>query len=228
METGECLTDLEGHSACVNTLHILQDKWLISAGNDEQAMVWNLLHLKKTIEEKRTGVERALGDYVSCTIISKDGSEVLTSHWEGDVKVWDAETGKIKRTLPRGDWAGVSHSGPVTCVAVSGNGAVLASGGMDDYVRVWMLDTKQLMHVLSGHTHQISSVALSFDGQWLVSASQDKSVILWSAAMGQKLTNYYAHYSASKVHVLKNHKKIVVQVDSSKPHLSILNIINIK
>jgi hypothetical protein len=97
--SGECLFDLDGHTACVNSLHVLQGRWLVSAAKDDRAMVWNLLHLKKQIEEQQEGEEEKTPVNVSCAVVSADGSEVYTAHWDGDVKVWDTETGASSSSL---------------------------------------------------------------------------------------------------------------------------------
>lgn len=95
LETGECLSDLEGHTKSINTLHCVQNKWLISAGEDECARVWNLIRLKNEIEVKkhRNQNENPSNENVSCCVLSLDGSEVITASWDGDVKAWDVETG---------------------------------------------------------------------------------------------------------------------------------------
>src|SRR5205823_3584176 len=47
-------------------------------------------------------------------------------------------TGEIKRLL--------DHKGQVHCLALSQDGKTLAAGGEDNVLRLWDLDTKQLIH----------------------------------------------------------------------------------
>jgi WD40 repeat protein len=75
---------------------------------------------------------------------------------------------------------------------------------------------------------QVSSVALSEDGQWVVSTSQDESIMLWSATDGKKLAKFHAHYPALKLHLVKSKSKIVGQLASPKPLMTILKLLNLQ
>lgn len=43
------------------------------------------------------------------------------------------------------------HAGPVNCFAFTRNGELLASGGDDEVVRIWVLKTKKCRQVLQDH-----------------------------------------------------------------------------
>ena len=76
----------------------------------------------------------------------------------GEIKVWDAETGRELLTLQ-------GHTGDVLNVAFSPDGQRLASGAfLDHTVRVWDAQTGQQLLVLKG---QGSCLAFSRDGHWL-------------------------------------------------------------
>ncbi|MGL4553142.1 MAG: WD40 repeat domain-containing protein, partial [Gemmataceae bacterium] len=75
------------------------------------------------------------------------------------------------------------HAGPVQAVAMSGNGAVLVSGGEDRTVRVWDVTSGQCIHVLQGHQAAVERLALTPDGSRAVSSARtegrDASWRLW-------------------------------------------------
>ncbi|MGD1952642.1 MAG: WD40 repeat domain-containing protein [Leptolyngbyaceae cyanobacterium] len=50
------------------------------------------------------------------------------------------------------------------------------------------------MHTLSGHRKAVSSVAISPDGKYAVSASDDKTLILWNLISGQYITCFYGDW----------------------------------
>ena len=80
-----------------------------------------------------------------------------------------------------------THSGPVYAVALSADGRLLASGGMDGTVRLWEVTNGQQLAVLEGHTSGVWGVVLNADGQLLASGSFDGSVRLWEANSGAHL-----------------------------------------
>ncbi|KAF6841907.1 vegetative incompatibility protein het-e-1, partial [Colletotrichum musicola] len=76
------------------------------------------------------------------------------------------------------------HGGPVSAVAFSPDGQVIASVSDDKTVRLWDAATGAHRKTLKGHSDWVSAVAFSPDGQVIVSASDDETVRLWDAATG--------------------------------------------
>jgi WD40 repeat protein len=71
------------------------------------------------------------------------------------------------------------HTGMVRSVSLSGDGYTLASGSSDRTIKLWNVQTGQLLRTLTGHTSSVYCVAWSADGYTLASASGDKTIILW-------------------------------------------------
>jgi WD40 repeat protein len=84
------------------------------------------------------------------------------------------------------------HTGPVSSVAFNADGRLLVSGGADQIVKVWDLQSRQEEHSFRGHKNWISSVAFSGNGAYVVSASVDKTVKLWEL-VGREGTPGYGH-----------------------------------
>jgi len=64
-------------------------------------------------------------------------------------------------------------------VTISPDGKLLASGGYDSLIKVRRLSNGDLLHILSGHSASVNSVAISADGMTIVSGSEDKTIRLW-------------------------------------------------
>lgn len=104
------------------------------------------------------------------------------------------------------------HEGPVSAVAFSPDGRYAASGGgrswwqeenraldrtkvdAEDYVvRLWDLETGQVVRFLEGHTDAVWDVAFSPDGTTLLSASSDQTLILWDVQTGAIIHRLVGH-----------------------------------
>jgi WD40 repeat protein len=63
----------------------------------------------------------------------------------------------------------------VTCLAWLGSSRYVASGCIDGTVRIWDSLSGDLARTFSGHSDAVQSLAVSADGNSIVSVSSDKS-----------------------------------------------------
>src|SRR5262249_60667689 len=105
---------------------------------------------------------------------------------KGELKLWDAATGKELLTLP-GCYG----------VAFSPDGRRVASACADRTVKVWDAETGRQEFSLSGHQNAVLNVAWSGDGRLLASTSLDFAQVkvnaeppgevkLWDAIEGKE------------------------------------------
>ena len=67
----------------------------------------------------------------------------------------------------------------VFSVAYSPNGQQLASASYDKTIKIWDVNSGQLLKTLTGHSSLVFSIAYSPNGKQLASASLDNTIILW-------------------------------------------------
>ncbi|MDF0551889.1 S-layer homology domain-containing protein [Kamptonema sp. UHCC 0994] len=84
---------------------------------------------------------------------------------------------KLVRILP-------GSKNPIFSVAISPDGKTLAASGKQE-IKLWNLETGEILNTLSGHEGNVWSVAISPDGQTLMSGSGDGSAILWDISTGE-------------------------------------------
>ena len=89
----------------------------------------------------------------------------------------------ISTSLPLADESPnlINHEGSVNSVAVSEN--YFVSGGADNKIKVWNLETEKLERTLSGHSASVWSVAIS--ANTVISGSSDKTIKVWNLETGE-------------------------------------------
>jgi WD40 repeat protein len=137
------------------------DQRLALAGTDGQLL---LATLAGEIVERLQGHSRD----VLCVAVSGDGKLLFSGSGDNSVRVWNARTGELLRTLN-------NHSGEVRDVAIRPlqNGlALLASSGSDKTIRFWQPTIGRMVRFL-----RLESAPLAIDwtpdGRCLLAACED-------------------------------------------------------
>jgi cytochrome c len=161
---------LRGHGGPVRALAISPDGQTAVTGSfDSTAIRWSLT---------RNAAEQVLrfhADAVNAVVLLRDG-RAATAGADGRIAIWTAGNAQPDAVLE-------GHSAPIVALAVSPDGATLASASWDQTVRLWPLAGGAAL-VLEGHTQNVNGVAFEPDGRALVSVSYDQSVRIWPLSGG--------------------------------------------
>ena len=159
------VAQLRGHGGPVRALAISSDgQSAISGSFDSTAIRWSLT---------RNAAEQVLrfhADAVNAVILLRDG-RAATAGADGRIAIWTAGRAEPDAVLE-------GHTAPIAALAVSPDGATLASASWDQTLRLWPL-AGGAPRVLEGHTQNVNGVAFAADGRTLVSVSYDQSVRIW-------------------------------------------------
>src|SRR5262249_43547467 len=85
------------------------------------------------------------------------------------------------------------HQGAVMAVALTPDARRALSGGADQGVRCWDLETGACLKVLAGNGRDVAAVDLAPDGRWGVSGGGDHLVRFWDLESGQCLRELAGH-----------------------------------
>jgi WD40 repeat protein len=143
----------------------------------------------KILDAANGKLKRALpAKAVTAVAYSADGKKIAAVCWQGvpaddrkaEVRVWNAESGKLLQTLA------ATHSR----LAFSPDGTTLAGTARNnDTVTLWELKTGQARHVLQGESPKshMADVCFSPDGAMLVTYDRH-ALYLWDAQTGKLLS----------------------------------------
>ena len=174
---------IEGHQGRIWTAAFSPSGDLLASGGDDQTLrFWHLPSGRclKTLRERSGPVRRVE--------FSLDGSLLATNSGDSSIQLWDvrslissASVSRL-RTLK-------GHTGRVYAVTFLPDS--LITGGEDQVLRLWDLNTGECLRIFSGHSRYIFAVAVSAAQPerpaLIASSSNDQTIRIWNPQTGDCL-----------------------------------------
>jgi cytochrome c len=176
--------ELIGHGGPVRSIAVSSDGAMALTGSfDYSLMLWDLRSARAL--HRMTGQDAAVG---AVAFVGPD--RLVSGSDDGTLALWDRATGALILRKP-------AHSGKVSALAISADGAVIASAGWDRSVRLWRAG--DLSPVASIETAEnVNALVITPDGA-LAGGGYDAGLRLWdprSAAEIAALTGHEAGINA--------------------------------
>ncbi|MBT9313525.1 TIR domain-containing protein [Leptothoe kymatousa] len=159
----------DGHDGIIWDTAIRKDgKMIASASADGSARLWNP-------DGSQLGDPFVVDEtQVLSVAFSPDGKQLAIGLENGDIELWQIEPQRRKFTTIR-------HSDdPVTDLAFSHNGQIIASASEDKTVRLWKKDGTPLK-TLTQHIASVRAVEFSPDGKLLATGADDSTLRLYTS-----------------------------------------------
>lgn len=126
LDRGRALSILRAHDGSVNAVAALPGGRFVTGGEDGRVVLW------RAGADKPLWVVRPHDAPVASLSVSHDGRFIASAAWDGEARVFEAESGREVRRL-------AGHKGNVNAVAFLADGA-LATASYDATARIWPAD----------------------------------------------------------------------------------------
>jgi WD40 repeat protein len=115
-----------------------------------------------------------------------DGQTVVTAGSDGNVVLWDGQSGRERGRLS-------SHQVPIMSVHLTDGGRRLLTSDMDNVVRLWDLTTGKQLRCFDALPKNLGLLSVSPDGRTVAARGKDNTAILIELETGKEVGQFGKH-----------------------------------
>lgn len=157
---------LKGHRGGVLAVAVsADDRVVVGGGRDGTIRLWN------TADGSAVQVMEGHRGWVECVAFAAGGNEVVSTGRDGRLLRWNVESGELTGEIAVGPW--------LRALAVARDGQHVYVSGDDAMITGWDVTTGEQTTSLKGHEARVDGLAVSPDGERLLSASADTTLLVW-------------------------------------------------
>lgn len=174
--SGFCFVTFSEHTAAVSAVEFTkQGQVVFSASLDGTVRAFDLIRYRNF----RTFTSPSPVQF-SCLAVDPSGEVVVAGSSDSfQIFMWSVQTGKLLDVLS-------GHEGPVSSLAFSPTGNVLASGSWDKSVRLWNVYDRSRAVEPFQLSADVLAVAFKPDGKEFAASSLDGQILFWDVSLGEQ------------------------------------------
>jgi pre-mRNA-processing factor 17 len=176
---------------------------MLSAGLDGKVKIWDVLRDRRCMRTY-IGHEKGVRDIT----FSNDGKTFISSSFDKSIKVWDTETGVVKRTINH------DKIGYVVRIHPDDNKQnMLLVGCSDRNIYQYDLDTGDLVQEYDRHLDAVNTITFINNNRFFLTTSDDKTIRIWEFGIPNQI-KYIADpsmHSMPYVSIVPNGRWILMQ-----------------
>ena len=181
---GKLIHSIEIRGNC-RDFAVAPDDSSFAAMHNDQVSVWDMETKNRGYEFE---TEHIYGDHPGRLTYSHDGRFLAIGDPGGSVRIVAITSGKIAKQF-------TAHEIGITAIAFSPDDQLIATsaGYSSQLIRIWEVESGELIAEKEGHTEWVSDLVFSRDGNQLISASADQTVRIWDVANRQPTKTLRGH-----------------------------------
>ncbi|KAM7276318.1 hypothetical protein ACFE04_018184 [Oxalis oulophora] len=185
VSSGRIRHTLTGHTdkVCGVDVSKISSRHVISAAYDRTIKIWDLTKGYCT---------NTILFHSNCNGLSfsMDGQTICSGHVDGNLRLWDVQTGKLLSEV-------AAHSLAVTSVSLSRSGNMILTSGRDNLHNLFDMRSLEVCCTLRAPGNRVASnwsrSCISPDDSYVAAGSMDGSVSIWSTSKGETVSTLREH-----------------------------------
>jgi len=168
---GDFIKALKGHESTISCVQFSPDGRHIATGSFDFAVkIW------ETDDYQCLGTLRGHELHINWVSFSRNSKFLATASGDSTARVWDLQTHGSKGVFK-------ASENPVLSAAFSPDSVSLVTTD-GNFARIWSVETKELISILTGHLDLVTFACYSLDGLCLATASKDSTARVWELETG--------------------------------------------
>jgi WD40 repeat protein len=125
--------------------------------------------------------------WIKAVAFSPDSKIMASGGFDIVILLWDLQTGKSLGILEEIDCVQSLAFSPDGKILAAGNSIDVSAKKINGAINLWDMQTREILHTLSGHERATECLAFSTDGRILASGGWDGTMRFWDVQTGEQL-----------------------------------------